>query len=196
MNIRRTFIVGTLSLFFSLPVWSQAMLYESFSPQLVGKVNILSYAATTLSIAGEMKLTDRTSLDLSLLYNPWSFRDNKKMKHILVQPEARYWLCETFHGGFIGLHAHYGKYNTGGIGLNDYMKEHRFEGWLAGAGLSYGYHWILSGRLALEATLGVGYTYLDYGVYPCEKCGEKIKDKSTNFFGPTRLGVSLIYTIK
>ncbi|MCD7978064.1 MAG: DUF3575 domain-containing protein [Tannerellaceae bacterium] len=177
-------------------MWSQEVLYESGSPQFGGKVNILSYASTTLSVGGEMKLSDRTSIDLSLLYNPWSFKDNNKMKHILVQPEFRYWLCETFHGAFAGGHFHYGKYNVGGIGLSDYMKEHRFEGWLVGGGVSYGYHWILSGRLSLEATLGVGYTYLDYGVYPCEKCAEKIKDKTTGFFGPTRLGVSLIYTIK
>lgn len=196
MNIRKALALYILPFFFSQSIWSQEILYESETPQFVGKVNLLSYAATTLSIGGEVKTSVRTSIDLSVLYNPWSFQDNKKMKHVLIQPEGRYWFCETFHGGFVGMHLHYGKYNVGGIGFTDYMKEHRFDGWLVGGGISYGYHWILSGRLALEATIGIGYTYLDYGVYPCEKCAEKIKDKSTSFFGPSRLGVSLIYTIK
>ncbi|MCC8197640.1 MAG: DUF3575 domain-containing protein [Tannerellaceae bacterium] len=196
MKLKGSVLVGVLSLFFSLSLNAQELFYESLSPRFAGKVNLLSYAATTLNIGGEMKLSERSSLDLSLLYNPWSFQDNKKMKHVLIQPEARYWFCETFYGSFVGVHVHYGKYNVGGIGLTDYMKEHRFDGWLVGGGVSYGYHWILSERLALEATVGLGYTYLDYGIYPCEKCGEKIKDKTTGFFGPTRLGVSLIYTIK
>lgn len=107
------------------------------------------------------------------------------MKHWLVQPEARYWLCEKFNGHFFGIHAHGGQYNWGGMlpwGFKDgkmfgiesrQMSEHRFQGWLAGAGISYGYQWILSNRWSLEASLGVGYAYLDYGKYKCEKCGEK-----------------------
>ncbi|MCD7977324.1 MAG: DUF3575 domain-containing protein [Tannerellaceae bacterium] len=196
MKLKRSILVYIISLFFILPIQAQELLYESVPPRFAGKVNLLSYTAATFSIGGEMKLSEHTSFDLSLLYNPWEFKDNKKMKHVLIQPEGRYWFCETFYGSFVGVHLHYGKYNIGGTGFTDYMKEHRFEGWLAGGGVSYGYHWILSGSLSLEATVGVGYTHLDYGVHPCEKCGEKIKDQTRGFFGPTRLGVSLIYTIK
>ncbi|MCD8176163.1 MAG: DUF3575 domain-containing protein [Tannerellaceae bacterium] len=48
-------------------------------------------------------------------YNPFSFSDNKKLRHWLVQPELRLWTCEKFLGSFFGFHAHYGYYNVGDI---------------------------------------------------------------------------------
>jgi len=195
MDIRKAIILG-VSLFTLFPLSAQETV-ELFPVSQIGiKANLASYAATSLNIGGEVKLSPRYTLDLPLTYNPWSFSEEKKMKHILFQPELRYWLCESFHGAFVGFHLHGGYYNVGGMGLSDYMKAHRFEGWLAGLGVSYGYQWILSERFSLEATFGVGFAYMDYEIFPCEKCGEKIKDKATNYFGPTRAGISLIYILK
>ncbi|MEG2600039.1 MAG: DUF3575 domain-containing protein, partial [Muribaculaceae bacterium] len=108
-----------------------------------------------------------------------------------------------------GLHAHYAQYNMGGmlpwgfsngkfLGLieNENVMNHRWEGWLIGAGISYGYHWILGERWGIEATIGIGYAYMDYDKYKCEKCGEKIGSHTRNYFGPTKAGVTLIYMIK
>ncbi|MCD7916310.1 MAG: DUF3575 domain-containing protein [Tannerellaceae bacterium] len=194
MNLRKTIILG-VSLLLLSPVYSQEMIQLAPVTQVGLKANLLGYATTTLSVGAEIKLAPRYTLDLSLTYNPWSFTE-EKMKHILFQPELRYWFCEAFHGAFAGLHAHAGYYNVGGMGLSDYIKEHRFEGWLAGAGISYGYQWILSERISLEATIGVGFAYMDYEIFPCEKCGAKIKDKASTYFGPTRAGISLIYILK
>lgn len=172
------------------------------------KTNLLYDATSTLNLGFEFGLSKKWTLDVSGNYNPWTFSANRKMKHWLVQPEARYWLCEKFNGHFFGIHAHGGQYNWGGMlpwgfkngkmfGIESrQMSEHRFQGWLAGAGISYGYQWILSNRWSLEASLGVGYAYLDYGKYKCEKCGEKIKDEHRNYFGPTKAAISIIYIIK
>jgi len=117
------------------------------------------------------------------------------MKHWLVQPELRYWLCESFNGHFFGVHTFYGQYNIGGVryfGLSDYRR----QGNVAGAGLSYGYQWLLSTRWSLEATLGVGYARFNYDVYPCKECGKRIRKENHNYLGPTRAAVSIIYIIK
>lgn len=162
------------------------------------KTNLLYDATTTINLGVEFRTGLKTSLDIPINYNPWTFDNNKKWKHLLVQPEFRYWTAETFRGHFFGLHGHYAYYNIGGLDnppFSTYMNTHRFEGWLAGAGLSYGYRWNFSHRWAMEATLGVGYAYLSYDKYPCYTCGKKIGSETKNYFGPTKAGISLIFNI-
>jgi len=71
-----------------------------------------------------------------------------------------------------------------------------FDGWLLGAGVSYGYHWILTTRLSAEFTIGVGYAYLRYEKSRCTDCKQSLEDLQTHYFGPTRAGISLVYMIK
>ncbi|MCC8096681.1 MAG: DUF3575 domain-containing protein, partial [Tannerellaceae bacterium] len=115
--------------------------------------------------------------------------------HWLVQPEVRYWFCDRFNGHFMGIHGHYAEYNVAGLKILN-MEHFRYQGNLYGGGLSYGYHWILGDHWSIEATIGIGYAHLKYDKYPCDKCGEKIKDGIRNYVGPTKLGVNLIYVIK
>lgn len=64
---------------------------------------------------------------------------------------------------------------------------------MAGAGLSYGYAWILSPHWNLEAQVGVGYARLWYKErpnLPCEKC---FIDRTGNYVGPTRLSLTFSY---
>lgn len=187
-----------------------ALLFSTsiYGQKVAVKTNLLYDATSTMNLGFEFGLSKKWTLDVSGNYNPWEFGENRKMKHWMVQPEMRYWLCEKFNGHFFGIHAHGGQYNWGGMlpwgfengkmfGIeNRNILEHRYEGWLIGAGLSYGYQWILGKRWSVEASLGIGYAYLDYAKYKCEKCGEKIGDGHKNYFGPTKAAVSIIYIIK
>lgn len=181
----------------------------AFAQKVGIKTNLLYDATSTMNLGVEFGLSPRWTLDISGNFNPWTFSDNRKMKHWLVQPEARYWFCEKFNGHFLGIHAHGGQYNWGGMlpwGFKDgkmfgsienkHILENRYQGWLAGAGLSYGYQWILGNRWSLEATIGVGYAYLSYDRYPCGTCGVKLDEGHKNYFGPTKAGITLIYMIK
>jgi long-subunit fatty acid transport protein len=165
------------------------------SQTVAAKSNVLYDATSTINLGLEFALSPRWTLELPVNYNPWDFGENRKVKHWLIQPEVRHWLCGKFNGQFIGFHGHVGGYNMGGIKLIG-LEKHRYEGNLYGAGFSYGYHWILNTRLSIEATIGLGYALLDYTKYKCEKCAEKIKDNTKNYFGPTKAGISLIYIIK
>ncbi len=84
----------------------------------------------------------------------------------------------------------WGNADRDGIYTNNY------EGWLIGAGVSYGYHWVLGRRFSMEFTLGLGYAYLDYDKNRCTDCKKKIGEESTHYFGPTRAGISLVYMLK
>jgi len=166
------------------------------APRFALKSNILYDVALGPNLALEVKLGKRYTLDVPINYNPFGFKDNRKLKHILVQPELRYWLCEAFTGHFFGLHGMYSKFNIGNINVFQTTKEHRYEGWLAGGGLSWGYHFLLSPRWSLETTIGLGYAYIDYSKYQYQKCGLLLKENHKHYVGPTKIGVNLIYIIK
>jgi hypothetical protein len=160
------------------------------------KTNLLWDLTGTVNLGVELRLGGHTSLDVPFNYNSWSFTEERKWKHIMVQPELRLWPKETFDGHFFGIHAHAAEYNVGGLPsgpFSKYMNENRFEGWLAGAGVSYGYRWNFTHHWALEATIGLGYAYLDYDRFVCGSCGENMGNQKTHWFGPTRAGVSLIF---
>jgi hypothetical protein len=158
----------------------------AYSQQIAVKTNGLYWLTTTPNVGVEVALNNKFTFDLSAAYNPWTFKDDKKMKFWLIQLEARYWLCEKFEGHFVGVHLHGAQYYGG-------FKEKRYDGYLVGGGLTYGYDWMLSSHWNLEASVGVGYAYLWYKEsprIPCEKC---FVDSHKHYVGPTKLGVTVTY---
>lgn len=184
-----------LAVFFSLGTAVRAQ-------EVAVKTNLLYDATTTLNLGVEWGLAEKWTLDISGNYNPWEFSRNRQWKHALLQPEARYWFCEKFNRHFVGVHLHGAIYNAGKLKLpfhigEDGIRKNRYKGWLAGAGVSYGYHWILGKRWSLEASLGVGYAYLGYDRYRvCPTCKEKTGHEVKHYFGPTKAALSVIYILK
>jgi hypothetical protein len=249
------------------------------------KTNLLYDATTTINLGYEVALNNKITLDIWVNYNPWTLGhkwvglDEKglpelagptaseretKLKHFMVQPEVRWWLCEKFNGHFFGAHLHGGTFNVGafvmpfgwgkytdskgkplgtypvdmhpvgnptvditGIGYSyqpsttaypglgttsgtelepndrfwgnadrDGIYINSFEGWFVGAGVSYGYHLLLSSRVSMEFTLGVGYAFLQYDKLRCTDCSKKLGEETAHYFGPTRAGLSLVYMLK
>ncbi len=174
------------------------------------KTNLLYDATATVNLGAEFALGQRTTLDVSGNYNAW-YTDkaaNEKIRHYLVQPEFRYYLCEAFNGHFFGVHALASEYNINGSHwLLDPLKQcsslrnvddedSRYQGVGYGAGVAYGYSLVLSNRLNLEFTLGAGYIYFDYDRYGPNKCSPLIDSSDKNYWGITKLGISLVYLIK
>lgn len=178
---------------------------EGKAQKVALKTNLLYGGYTyTPNLSLEMGLGKRSTLDVGGGYNPWNRKgtdgDNKKLVHWLGQIEYRYWLCSTFSGHFFGIHALGSQFNIAGHELpllfGKGSKSHRYQGWGAGAGISYGYDFYLAKRWSLEANIGVGYARLHYDKYDCIKCGRKISTDNRNYFGPTKAGISLVYIIK
>lgn len=161
------------------------------------KTNLLYDATTTLNLGVEVALNKHLSLDLSGNYNPWTFSDDKSLKHWLVQPELRYWFLERFNGHFLGVHGLYMDYDMAGINLLSVMKsKNAYEGNAYGGGLSYGYQLYLSPHWNIEFTAGVGFVSFKYNKTPFPSDEEKGPKYRNDYFGPTKLGVSIMYIIK
>ncbi len=166
------------------------------------KTNALYWVSTTPNIGFEVGLGKKTTLDISAGYNPWTLdksgEDNMKFKHVKVDPEFRYWFCERFHGHFIGVNALYSYYNVSKIAIPfvNGSRDNRYQGWSAGAGITYGYSWVIGRRWNIEANIGVGYLYTAYDRYQNRTCGLFCNSANRHLFGLTDLGVSFIYMIR
>lgn len=184
---RRRLLIMFVSLFLTTLLYSQ----------VVGlKTNLLMDATKTINLGAEIGLGKQTTLDLSFNYNPWE-NDSKMMKMFVFQPEYRHWFCERFNGHFLGVHALTGVYQFAGIkmpfGIWSKLEDHRFKGHLYGAGISYGYQWVLGKHWNLEGNIGLGYAWVQYEQFKCVNCQPKVDEGHKNYFGPTKAAVSLIY---
>lgn len=176
MSLRRVLLCVSLLV---VSIWCRAQ-------DVAVKTNALYWATTTPNIGVEFAWNNKWTTEIAGAYNPWTFKDDKKMRLWLVQPEARYWFCEAFEGHFLGLHAHVGQYYGG-------FDKKRYDGYLAGGGLTYGYNWILSSHWNIEAAVGLGYARLWYKEsprIPCEKCFE---NKRKDYLGVTKAALSVVY---
>ena len=88
---------------------------SGFSQKVAVKSNLLYDATTSMKLGLEFGIAQKWTVDMSGNYNPWTFSDNKKMKHWFIQPEARWWTCEKFNGHFWGVLLHGGDYNWFGM---------------------------------------------------------------------------------
>lgn len=166
------------------------------------KTNLVADGLLSPNLGVEVGLAPKWTLDLTGEFNGWTLSHNRRWKHWLVMPEARYWLCDRFSGHFFGVEAHGGQYNIGGFdgkwnlfGTDARkLKNTRYQGWFVGGGITYGYAWILGRHWNLEAEIGVGYSYTRYDRFRCAGCGKKIEtDKPHHYVGPTKAAINLVY---
>lgn len=179
------------------------MCAPAYAQRAAVKTNLLYDATLTLNGGVEVKFAPQWTGDLSANLNAWTIGDDRRWKHWLVQPEARYWFCQAFSGHFVGAHLLGGQYNFGHLNMpfsflgTDFrkLKDFRYQGWMVGAGLAYGYTWILDRHWNIEAEIGLGWVYTRYDEFECRDCGQRIKtNRPHNYVGPTKAAVNLVYT--
>lgn len=166
------------------------------------KSNLLSDALLNPNVGVEIGLAPRWTLDVTGQLNAWDLSHDRRWKHWTLQPEARYWFCDRFGGHFVGLHAHGGQFNIGGFDgrLNLFgtdarkLADTRYQGWFVGAGVAYGYAWVLGRHWNLEGEIGFGYSYTRYDRFRCAGCGKKTETgRSHHYVGPTKAAINLVY---
>ena len=202
MNIRKKLIGLVLLL---LPLCAGA---QNFAL----KTNLYADAAAAVNLGAEIGLAPKWTFDINGDYMGWRTGDYLKFitnsdeaswKHWFVQPEVRYWFCDRFMGHFVGVHAIGGQFNLGNIDApfsflgTDWsnLKDSRYQGWGAGAGIAYGYDFVLSKHWNLELEAGIGYVHAWYDSFRCSGCGRKTNDDilQHDYFGPTKLAINLVY---
>ena len=174
-----------------------------YFPRFAIKTNLLYGATATPNLGVEFFLNRFLTLDISAGWNPFVFRENTKFAHWMVQPTLRYWIQEPFNGHFLGLSTMFVDFNIGTIrypydwfGVFPRIKDYRFRGQAYSVSLQYGHQWVLSPRWSIEASVNVGYMFLNFRRYEGGWCGDFLQRQSQHYFGPTNAGISLIYIIR
>lgn len=176
--VKRLILATVLLLFVSLANYAQNTGVKS---------NLLYWATTTPNLGVETALGKKHTAQVFFGFNPWK------------QSGGGYWFCQSFNGWFLGVHAMGGQFNAGGVklplGIFKSLRDHRYEGWYVGGGVTAGYQWPLSKHWNLETSVGFGYDYIQYDKFKCGACGEKEKSSHDNYVGPTKAAISLIYML-
>ncbi|MDR2498843.1 MAG: DUF3575 domain-containing protein [Tannerellaceae bacterium] len=182
------------------------------------KNNVVYDVAGVANLGAEYAINKMLSASLSVNYNGWVIKQPMVWKHLLVQPEVRYWLREPFNEHYFGLQGSYGTYNVERLTIPGFERTSLYrDGTLMGGGVSYGYHLYITPRLNVEFAIGVGYLHLKYRKFvlgkhyqtegvPPFRVDESTVPKpghpdypgfiSRDYIGPTQIGISIVYIIK
>lgn len=184
----------SLALFFCL-----CMALTVQAQKIAVKSNILYDATATLNLGVEYAINKQFSIDLSGNYNGWDIASPKSWQHYMIQPEGRYWIHEAFNGHYFGVHAIYGSYDIARLKAELFDElfngQYMYDGTGIGGGISYGYQLYVTPRLNIEFSIGVGYVHLKYDKTEY-RSKEYVGKFTKSYFGPTKLGVSIVYIIK
>jgi len=123
--------------------------------------NVLGWASAAPNIGLDIGLSKHLALVVDGAYKPFHLGD-KQANFWGVQPELRIYPRYRFAGHYIGVEGHYAEYHDFGLGTFAKPTEtFAYRGNLYGAGITYGYSWMLSKSWNLEGFVGIGYTYLN-----------------------------------
>ena len=184
---------------------------HSYAQKVAIKNNIAYDALLTPNLSLEMKMAPKWTMDLQYGANFFFYTKDaqspqyvtKKWSHWLLQPGLRYWTCEAFNGFFLGAHLLGGQANVGQISIpfilqnkDNIMRDHRYEAFFYGGGVSDGYQWAFAPRWSLDFELGLGYARIHYDKFPCVTCGALLNQGKADYLGPTKAALSLVFFLK
>lgn len=177
---------------FPTPVW---MALPEYRGQFVAlKTNLAALGLLVANLGVEFSFGRGFSLDLPFYYSPYDITSKFRVRVLGTQPELRYWLRRDRPGAghFFGLNGTVAGFNI------SFPRTDRFqdpERALWGMGVSYGYalnfgknrHW------GVEFNLGAGYMNYHLDTFGNVKNGALLDTRKKNYWGITRVGLSLAY---
>lgn len=171
---------------------------DAYSQKAAIRVNALSAIDGAFGGGISYAIGKRSTVELAGSLRPWKRNEEYVNRYWLLQPEYKYWTCQKYNGFFWGGYLNGAQFNIGGkklpFGIFSQLKRHRYEGWLAGGGISCGYHWMLNDHWNIETSVGVGYEFIHYRQYNCvDKCAKLREEGKYHYVGPSKASISLIY---
>lgn len=188
MNTR---LIRTTSFRMSIALCFLMALPVSVVAQRIGlKTNALYWAAASPNLGVEFRVNRHVTLNFEAMGN--RLKVGKLDTRLLsFSPEARYWFSARPQAGhFVGVMAQGSNYNI----LSDGTR-HKGDSW--GAGLSYGYSFVLGRRWSLETTVGVGMIHVNEKKYLEATQAEPEKANNTKWMlAPLKAGVTFVYLLR
>lgn len=153
------------------------------------QTNILAWGIGVANTNVRWHFNDRWSVGVPVYYSPWKISHRHFVKVLGTQPELRFDIGHSKGVHSVGIHLTVAEYNAG-CGATRYQDTSRP---LLGAGISYAWSKMITPRLGMEASLGVGYINTEYNGYRNVSNGALKFRRSTNYLGIDHAGFSFFY---
>ncbi len=174
-----------------LAVFSVAFFAPAAAQRIGLKTNALYWAAATPNIGVEFRLNRHLTLNVEGAYNYLKVKQYST-RAMAFYPEMRWWFSARPQAGhFVGVMALAADYK-----LNLDGKHHNGDAF--GAGVTYGYAFVLGKRWGLETTAGLGLARVREKKWNSSK-GEAAPKYANNtrwLPAPLKLGVTFTYLIR
>lgn len=148
--------------------------------------DVISLTTATFNIEASLIVSKKLTLHLPLSWNPFTLKNNFKLKHIAIQPGIRWWFWHGYSEFYLGAHFLTSIFNIA-------VSSERKEGWAGGISFTCGYAWMLNQHMNLEIEAGGGPIYREYDKFEREICGDYLGTKKGVILFPTRLSCSLFF---
>lgn len=155
------------------------------------KTNILYDAIGVLNLGAELELTSHITVELPVAWSFWDWEEDKGLRILALQPGIRYYTGHIGSGHAFGIDLYTAWFNMRN-GTRRYQDTGRP---LLGAGISYSYTLPLTSNWRAEFLIGAGYFNTRYHTYHNISNGARIMTRTRNYLGPTRLAISLVYSL-
>lgn len=153
------------------------------------RANLLRWATLTPDLGVEWRINRRWSVLVNGAYTSWSW-DNRSRRYALwnVSPAIHYYIGKEKRG-YMGVMYHTGEFNCK---FSDMGRQGNYQG----GSMVGGYCLPIGKRLALDFSLGVGYTRADYEKYTVTE-GVRVRqgNEVKNYWGINRAGITLVWKL-
>ncbi len=151
-------------------------------------VNTLGILVGSLNVEFSKSINRKTSFHLPISWNPFILRNNKKIAHLAIHPDVRWWFDNYTSGLFIGGGLSFIRYNAG-------VTQLRYDGTAGGVTFVCGYSKVLSGKWALMFETGAGLFKCSHDCYKRVVCGDYLYSEEKFKILPGKLSLSAVYIL-
>ncbi len=154
------------------------------------KTNLAYDAFGVLNLAYECQFASHWTAELPVAWSLWDWKTTRGLRTVALQPGVKYWFTKPGNGHAVGADFDLAWYN---VRWDDdrYQTDNRPA---MGVSLLYAYTLNMGRGWKAEFSLGVGYVNTRYNTYYNIENGALIDTRTKNYFGPTRLGITLAYS--
>ena len=171
-----------------------AVSYTAGAQRIAITSNLLEDAFITPNAGVEIVVSDRQSLTFDASYAPYKLSEQFHNKRMTVRLGYKLWFNQALYAHYIGLDAIASSSDVR-VGSNLGSRDEYI-----GAGIGYGYSFIMGERLNLipEIGVGIGYGNSYDGYDQMVGAGQGVQAIVTRNFKPilTRLGITIQYVLK
>lgn len=160
-------------------------------PYMAIKTNVAYDAIGVMNLAYECQFANHWTAELPVMWSFWDWRQSLGMRGVALQPGVKYWFATPGDGHALGADIDLAWYNC----RRDEKRYQNTGRPLMGVSLNYAYSLNLGRGWKAEFSLGVGYINTRYNTYYNIDNGALISTRDRNYFGPTRVGISLVYAL-